>query len=70
MNKSNLQILVDYFTKKYNHKNKWDAYRAVGEELGVTSRTVYNHLTGRVFTDALSLNAKRAVRELRQQDLI
>jgi len=64
--KSNFEILAEYFGKKYNRKNKWDRYKYVADELGVTSRTVWNAIHQKTKNQSLAKLAEKTVNELRQ----
>ena len=68
--KKNIKILMKYFGKHYTLKNKTDQYQYVADELGVTTRTVWNALKGKTKNPVLEKLAQKVVDSLRAQGLI
>jgi len=66
----NIKILMKYFKKHYTLKNKADQYQYVADELGVTTRTVWNALNGKTKNAVLEKLAQKVVESLRAKDLI
>ena len=68
--KKNIQILMDYFGKTYNLTRKTDKYQYVADELGVTTRTVWNAMIGKTNNKILDNLLKQVVNDFRKKGLI